>query len=67
MKGAGVTRKGVTGDLIVSVEVAVPQKLSAAAKEALEAFAQGAGGRSARGDHPGPAFAGTVRPPRSPS
>ena len=40
VKGAGVTRKGVTGDLIVSVEVAVPQKLSAAAREALEAFAQ---------------------------
>ncbi len=39
VKGAGVTRKGVTGDLIVSVDVAVPQKLSGAAKDALEAFA----------------------------
>ncbi|WP_395728848.1 molecular chaperone DnaJ [Nakamurella sp.] len=40
VKGAGVTRKGVTGDLIVSVDVAVPQKLSGAAKDALESFAQ---------------------------
>ena len=39
VKGAGVTRKGVTGDLIVSVDVAVPQKLSGAARDALEAFA----------------------------
>jgi molecular chaperone DnaJ len=40
VKGAGVTRRGVTGDLIVSVDVAVPQKLSGAAKDALEAFAK---------------------------
>ena len=39
VKGAGVARQGVTGDLIVSVDVAVPQKLSAEAKSALEAFA----------------------------
>lgn len=39
VKGAGVTRKGVTGDLIVSVDVAVPQKLSGEAKAALETFA----------------------------
>jgi molecular chaperone DnaJ len=40
VKGAGVTRKGVTGDLIVTVEVAVPQKLSSEAKAALEEFAK---------------------------
>ena len=40
VKGAGVTRKGVTGDLIVTVDVAVPQKLSSDAKTALEAFAR---------------------------
>ena len=39
VKGAGVTRKGATGDLIVTVDVAVPQKLSGEAKAALEAFA----------------------------
>ena len=39
VKGAGVQRKDAVGDLIVTVEVAVPQKLSAEAKTALEAFA----------------------------
>ncbi len=42
VKGAGVIRKDVHGDLIVTVEVAVPQKVSAAAKEALETFAAAA-------------------------
>ena len=40
VKGAGVQRKDATGDLIVTVEVAVPQRLSAEAKTALEAFAK---------------------------
>ncbi len=40
VKGAGVTRKDVTGDLIVTVDVAVPQKLSSDAKAALEGFAK---------------------------
>ncbi|QNK81439.1 molecular chaperone DnaJ [Nakamurella sp. PAMC28650] len=39
VKGAGVKRKDVTGDLIVTVEVAVPQKLSTEAAAAMEAFA----------------------------
>ncbi len=39
VKGAGVQRKDATGDLIVTVEVAVPQRLSADGKAALEAFA----------------------------
>ncbi len=39
VKGAGVAKKDSTGDLIVTVEVAVPQKLSDQAVEALTAFA----------------------------
>ena len=39
VKGAGVKRKDVLGDLIVTVEVAVPQRLSDDAKVALEAYA----------------------------
>ena len=39
VKGAGVKRKDSTGDLIVTVEVAVPQKLSDDAKAAIEAYA----------------------------
>lgn len=43
VKGRGVPRKnGTAGDLLVTVEVAVPQKLSAEAKKALEAFAAAA-------------------------
>ena len=40
MKGAGVQRKDSAGDLIVTVEISVPQRLSAEAKAALEAFAK---------------------------
>ena len=39
VKGAGVQRKDVPGDLIVTVEISVPQKLSSEARTALEAFA----------------------------
>jgi len=39
VRGVGVKRKDSTGDLIVTVEVAVPQKLSKEAAEALAAFA----------------------------
>lgn len=38
-KGRGVTTSKGTGDLLVTVQVVVPQKLSGKAKEALEAFA----------------------------
>ncbi len=39
VRGRGVTRKdGSKGDLLVTVEVAVPQNLEGAAREALEAF-----------------------------
>jgi len=40
VKGAGVQRKDALGDLIVTVEISVPQRLSAEAKAALEAFAK---------------------------
>lgn len=41
VKGKGIRRKdGTNGDVLVSIEVAVPQKLSGEAREALEAFAQ---------------------------
>jgi molecular chaperone DnaJ len=43
VKNRGIVRKnGAAGDLLVTVEVAVPQKLSAEAKKALEAFAAAA-------------------------
>ena len=50
VKGAGVKRKDTTGDLIVTVEVAVPQKLSAEATEAIQAYA------AAEPDDPRPAI-----------
>jgi molecular chaperone DnaJ len=41
VRGRGVRRKdGTKGDLLVTVEVAVPQKLSSEAREALTSFAQ---------------------------
>jgi molecular chaperone DnaJ len=39
VKGRGVGTAKATGDLLVTVQVVVPQKLSKKAKEALEAFA----------------------------
>jgi molecular chaperone DnaJ len=39
VKGRGVSRPGHTGDLLVTVEVVVPQKLSAKARKALETLA----------------------------
>jgi molecular chaperone DnaJ len=46
VRGKGVPRRdGSRGDLLVSVEVAVPQKLDGKAREALEAY------RTATGDH----------------
>jgi molecular chaperone DnaJ len=48
VRGRGVAAKRRTGDLLVTVEVAVPQKLSHEAAEALEKFAV------AQGDDPRP-------------
>jgi molecular chaperone DnaJ len=39
VKGHGVPASGGAGDLLVTIEVAVPQKLSAAERDAIEALA----------------------------
>ena len=50
VKGHGVrTAKGV-GDLLVTVQVAVPQRLDSAAREALEKFAAATAGEDPRAD-----------------
>jgi molecular chaperone DnaJ len=38
VRGRGIARGGKTGDLLVTVEVAVPQKVSGDAREALEKY-----------------------------
>jgi molecular chaperone DnaJ len=48
VRGRGVAKKGKTGDLLVTVDVAVPQKLSGDAREALEKYA------AAQADDPRP-------------
>jgi molecular chaperone DnaJ len=49
VKGRGVaTGKGGTGDLLVTVEVAVPSKLTAEEREAVEALARASDGASPR-------------------
>ena len=49
VKGKGVTRKdGSSGDLLVNVSVAVPQKLDGAAREAVEAYAAATAGDDPR-------------------
>lgn len=48
VKGRGVKTKKGTGDLIVTVEVAVPKNLPKAAKAALEEFAQATQGEDVR-------------------
>ena len=51
VKGKGIARKdGSRGDLMVTVEVAVPQKLSAEAKAALEAYAESTADHDPRRD-----------------
>jgi molecular chaperone DnaJ len=48
VKGRGVSTKKSTGDLLVTVELAVPQKLSAAERKAVEALAAAANGQTPR-------------------
>ncbi|WP_062528596.1 DnaJ C-terminal domain-containing protein [Demequina rhizosphaerae] len=48
VKGRGLTSKKGTGDLLVTVEVAVPHKLSRDAKKAVEALAETLGGEDPR-------------------
>ncbi|GGM20404.1 DnaJ C-terminal domain-containing protein [Promicromonospora citrea] len=48
LKGRGVQASGASGDLLVTVQVAVPQKLSRKARQALEAFAAESDGEDVR-------------------
>ena len=50
VKGRGVTTKNATGDLLVTVQVAVPDRLDAEAKQAVEAFAAATAGADPRAD-----------------
>jgi molecular chaperone DnaJ len=49
-RGKGVTTAKGTGDLLVTIQVAVPQRLSGAAREAVEAFAQATAGEDPRAE-----------------
>jgi molecular chaperone DnaJ len=49
VRGKGAQRKdGSTGDLLVTVEVSVPQKLDAEARKAVEAFRAATAGEDPR-------------------
>ena len=61
VKGRGVITNKGTGDLLVSVEVAVPAKVSAAERKAIEALA------SAATESPRDHLIGLVSPTRSPT
>jgi molecular chaperone DnaJ len=50
VRGRGVQRKGKTGDLLVTVEVAVPSRLDDRATEALQAYAETTKDFDPRGD-----------------
>ena len=50
LKGRGVTRNHATGDLLITMEVTVPQRLDAKAKKALEEFAEATSAESPRKD-----------------
>lgn len=50
VKGRGVQTAQATGDLLVTVQVVVPQKLSKAAREAVESFAAETDGQDVRAD-----------------
>lgn len=50
VKGKGIHTAKATGDLLVTVQVAVPQRLSGAAKEAVEAFAKATADQDPRAD-----------------
>jgi molecular chaperone DnaJ len=57
VRGRGIAKRGGGhGDLLVTVEVAVPQKLSGEAREALEKYAAAAGN-----DDPRPRITAAVR------
>lgn len=50
VKGKGLTTARGAGDLLVTVQVAVPQKLSGAAREAVQAFGIATSGQDVRAD-----------------
>ena len=50
LKGRGVTRNHASGDLLITIEVTVPQRLDAKAKKALEEFAEATSSESPRKD-----------------
>ncbi len=50
VKGKGITRNKTTGDLLVTVQVVVPQRLSSAAREAVQAFGIATSGEDVRAD-----------------
>ena len=50
LKGRGVTRNHASGDLLITIEVTVPQRLDAKAKKALEEFAEATSSESPRND-----------------
>lgn len=50
MRGKGITTPKGTGDLLVTVQVVVPQKLTGAAREAVEAFAAATSRENPRAD-----------------
>jgi molecular chaperone DnaJ len=49
-RGRGVHTPKRTGDLLVTLQVAVPQRVEGKAKEALEAFAEATSGQTPRAD-----------------
>ena len=50
VRGKGITTSKGIGDLLVTVQVVVPQKLTAAARDAVEAFAAATTGEDPRAD-----------------
>jgi len=48
VRGKGIETKKLTGDLLVTVEIAVPQNLTPKAKEAVEAFREATSGEDPR-------------------
>ena len=50
VKGKGLATSRGTGDLLVAVQVAVPRKLTGAARDAVEAFAAATSGEDPRAD-----------------
>ena len=49
-RGKGITTSKGTGDLLVTVQVVVPQRLNGAARDAVEAFATATAGEDPRAD-----------------